>query len=529
MEPQTGNLKTWTAVAAVVIAAVIGVGMFWFLFLAPQAGTDLGKMGWYLFAFAAGLTMIVLPCTLPLAFVIVPLSMGKGLIKGLGMALSFGLGVAVMLSAYGALAAKAGQFGLTAMGAEVEDIKNWVYLFAGILAYLFALGEIGLVKFHMPSYTGSAPDFIQKRKDYVKAFLLGLFLGNIGVGCPHPATPLILIEIASSADVFYGWSLFLVHAIGRVLPLILLSVLAVLGVNGLSWLVARKEKIERANGWAMIFVAGFILTLGLFTHDWWVNSGQHVLLEKITQEQAFNLRMNEQLGTSVPHEHGLQVGEGVFGQPLEWGNWFIIFLWLLPLWWYYSKERRRVLGSPALELKKLGHRLEKLEEERRGLEVALHIPEGAQGARVKEIEATIDGLLKERAALEEGMRYGAESGLRDETSQTYEEQALRLRKNWFISLSLLLIVFFAVYLPMWFITSAAKGHGDEEGPPHGHEPVPAVMETTEHEHATEAAHTHEQSQAESAGGAEGVSVRDAIKAIDAAKNAVQDESKPHTH
>ncbi len=293
MEQQsTGSLKTIIAVAALVIASIIGIGLFWFLFLAPQAGAELGRMGWYLFSFAAGLTMIVLPCTLPLAFVIVPLSMGKGLVKGLGMALSFGLGVALMLSTYGALAALAGKAGLSMMGAQVEDIKNWVYFFAGIFAYTFALAEIGLLKFRMPSYTGSAPDFIQKRKDYLKAFLLGMFLGNIGVGCPHPATPLILIEIASSADVFYGWSMFLVHAIGRVLPLVLLAVLGVLGVNGLNWLIARKEKIERANGWAMVFVAGFILTLGLFTHDWWTNSGQHNLLEKITNEQAFNARMN---------------------------------------------------------------------------------------------------------------------------------------------------------------------------------------------------------------------------------------------
>lgn len=142
-------------------------------------------------------------------------------------------------------------------------MKNWVYFGAGTFALIFAL-EIGLMKFHMPTYSGAAPAFIQKRQEVLKAFFLGAFLGNVGVGCPHPATPLLLIEVATKGDVLYGWTMFLIHVIGRVLPLLLLAFLAILGVNGLNWLMARKDAVERATGWAMVFVAGFILTLGLF-------------------------------------------------------------------------------------------------------------------------------------------------------------------------------------------------------------------------------------------------------------------------
>lgn len=506
-QTQPGKLKVILSVSVLVLTLIFGAGLFWFLFLAPQAGAELGKLGWYLFSFAAGLTMIVMPCTLPLAFVIVPLSMGKGLTKGLGMALSFGAGVAIMLSSYGALAALAGKAGLNMLGAEVEDIKNWVYFFAGIFAYTFALGEIGLLKFRMPSYTGSAPDFIQKRKDFAKAFLLGLFLGNIGVGCPHPATPLILIEIASSADVFYGWSMFLVHAIGRVVPLLMLALLGVLGVNGLNWLVTRKDKIERANGWAMVFVAGFILTLGLFTHDWWVNSGQHNLLERLTQEHYFNQTINAQLGTQVAHVHGLEEGQGIFGQPLEWGDYFIVFLWLLPIWWWYSRERKRVYNTPALQIKKLEYSIDRLEEERKGLEVALHIPEGDQGARYREIEAQIEGLEKERRAHEEAVKYGVDSGLRDEKEQRFEELLLATRRNWFLTLSVLLIAVFTFFLPYWFKTMSTQGHDD-----HG-------SSSAEHDHGATTA-------------AQELSVKNAISAIDKAYGVggqVVDESKPHTH
>ena len=338
------NLKTILLGSSIGLFALIIFGLLWAFLVAPQDPG--GTFAWYLFSYAMGLTMIVLPCTLPLAFVIVPLSMGKGPAKGLGIAIAFGVGVALTLSMYGVVAAAVGKVAIGTLDAPLEAVKNWVYFSAGIFAYLFALGEIGLIKFRMPTYTGAAPAFIQKQSDYLKPFFLGLFLGNIGVGCPHPATPLILVEIASSANLFYGWSLFLVHAIGRILPLLLLAFLAIMGVNALQWLVARKDKVERATGWGMVFVAGFILTLGLFTHDWWVLSGQHTLFEEITQEELFIGKLIEQTGLGeAPHLHGPEevVGvTGLFGLPLAWGNWFLAFLWILPMWWYYWRKKHEV-------------------------------------------------------------------------------------------------------------------------------------------------------------------------------------------
>lgn len=334
------HLKTIFAGVAAGLFILIFVGLLWFFFLGPA--TPVG-FGWYLFSFASGLSMIVLPCTLPLAFVIVPLSMGKGAAKGLGIAIAFGLGVAITLSMYGVIAAVVGEVAIGTLGAPLETVKNWLYFFAGAAAYLFALGEIGLIKVRMPTYTGAAPGFIQKQQDYLKALLLGLFLGNIGVGCPHPATPVILTRIAASGDVFYGWMLFFVHAIGRILPLLLLALLGIMGVNALQWLVRRKDKVERATGWGMVFVAGFILVLGLFTHDWWVYSGQHTLLEEITQEQFFLGKIVERFHLGPPpHTHGLEelAGKtGLFGLPLELGNWVLIGLWILPMWGYYMKKR----------------------------------------------------------------------------------------------------------------------------------------------------------------------------------------------
>ncbi len=343
--PVTNGMEQTSRLRTILLATTSGLfifiifGLLWAFFLAPERPEG---FGWYFFSYAMGLTMIVLPCTLPLAFVIVPLSMGKGMVKGLGIAVFFGLGVAIMLSAYGVVAAALGKVVVGSLDAPLETVKNWTYFLAGAAAYLFALGELGLVRFRMPSYSGAAPAFIQKQQDYLKALFLGLFLGNIGVGCPHPATPLILVEIARSGEVFYGWSLFFVHAIGRVLPLFLLAFLGILGVNALSWLVQRKDKLERATGWAMIFVAGFIMTLGLFTHDWWVNSGQHTLLESITQEERLLGVISQRLQTAAPHAHGLEEGPGLLGLPLRLGDWFLVFLWVLPIWWYYIKRKKEL-------------------------------------------------------------------------------------------------------------------------------------------------------------------------------------------
>ncbi|OGF62222.1 hypothetical protein A3C77_01370 [Candidatus Giovannonibacteria bacterium RIFCSPHIGHO2_02_FULL_45_13] len=314
---------------------IIIVGLVWFFSFSPAS--PIGA-GWFLFSFAAGLSMIILPCTLPLAFVIVPLSMGKGVAKGLKIALAFSLGIAITLSLYGVLAAYFGEVAVGTLGAPLEVVKNWLYFIAGLFAYIFALGELGLVRFRMPTYSGAYPSFIQRQGDVFKALLLGLFLGNIGIGCPHPATPLILTRIAVSGDIFYGWLLFFVHAAGRVIPLILLAILGILGLNALSWLTSRREKIERATGWAMVFVAAFILVLGLFSHDWWVWSGTHSLLETITQEERFVGIISERFQSFVPHIHGfdeLEGKTGLFGLPLWLGNWVLLALWIIPFFWYW--------------------------------------------------------------------------------------------------------------------------------------------------------------------------------------------------
>lgn len=407
------NLKVIVLVSAVLAVVIVGAVSLWTTIFLPIATMEVNRVGWYLFSFISGISMIVLPGTLPLTLVIISLSLGRGFGRGVGMALSFGLGISVMLSMYGVLAAVLGEAGLRVAGAEVADIKNWVYFIAGFFAYVFALSEIGLVKFYFPAYVGYVPKFVHKKKFIMTAFLLGLLFGNVGVGSSHPAVPLLLIESLSSGDVFYGWSLFFVHALGRVLPLLFLSGLAMLGVNGLTWLLAKRETIVKGSGWGMSVVASLILTVGVFAGDWWAKSTLYDV--------------------------------GLFGQPVLWGWAFLAFLWILPLWWHYAKEQSRVYGTPAMQIQKLQRTLERTEEERMGLEGVLHLNQGVIGKRIKELEFHIDGLWKKRMVLEEAMRYGARGDFRDSASQGYEEQLLRLRLYLYLVMTAFLVLVFALF------------------------------------------------------------------------------------
>ena len=268
---------------------VFVVGLFW-LATTPEQTVGLTL------SFVAGLSMIFLPCTLPLAFVIVPLTMGKDPKKGLLMALSFTLGLTITLSIYGVFIAAVGRtFGLK------SDAEVYAVLLGGTAAFLIGLSEIGLLKFKLPSYSGKFPDFIQRRKDYMKTFLLGLLLGNAGVGCPNPAFYLLLGYIATVGDLFNGWFLGFVHGLGRSVPLIFLAILGTLGINALSGVTKHKEGIERSMGWMLVIIGSYLLTFGIFGHDWFIASGIHG-----AWEQFVNNIGGERFGEVIlKHEHQL--------------------------------------------------------------------------------------------------------------------------------------------------------------------------------------------------------------------------------
>ncbi|MEK0321047.1 MAG: cytochrome C biogenesis protein, partial [Nitrosopumilus sp.] len=96
--------------------------------IAIGVNQELSYPSWLVISYIAGLSMIILPCTLPLVFIIIPLSMGKGGKKGLTMALMFGAGLTITISLYGI------GIGVLGQTADLDDISGYMFLIAGIAA-----------------------------------------------------------------------------------------------------------------------------------------------------------------------------------------------------------------------------------------------------------------------------------------------------------------------------------------------------------------------------------------------------------
>jgi len=272
-------------------------------------------------SFAGGVSNIVLPCTLPLVFIIVPLSMGKGYRKGLTIALLFGVGLVAMLSVYGAGIAMAGQY----LG--LDSATRILYFIAGVAAFIFGMSELALIGFKMPAYTGM-PSFIQKQPDYFKALFLGFFLGNAGVGCPNPVTYLILTAAAGTGSIAVGAWYMAVNGLGRVLPLLFFSILGILGVNATGGLIKRKAAVDKITGWTLVGISSFIMLNGIFGHMWYEGSIFHEGLNRFIGD----------IGGKQIAEAAIPLVEEMV--PFFWlGAWFNLIVPSAVLFWYYFKKK----------------------------------------------------------------------------------------------------------------------------------------------------------------------------------------------
>jgi len=286
---------------------------------------EISYLGWLTIAYVAGLSMIALPCTLPLVFIIVPITINQSKKKGLLMSVLFGLGLVTTITAYGV---GVSQFGKVA---SLDQISYTMFLVAGIAAFVFGLSQLKLVNFKTPSYSGT-PGFIQKRGDYAKSFSMGLLLGNAGVGCPNPLFYWLLIHIASIGSIEQGASLGLVHGVGRAIPLILLAVLAILGINATGTVKAKRDTIEKITGWMLVILGAFLIIQGLpGGHDWYERTFVHIGWNNLVSMTPIPAEFH--VGT---HQH-----EVFWNFALSSGQASLLFASLLiaPVLWYLVKYR----------------------------------------------------------------------------------------------------------------------------------------------------------------------------------------------
>lgn len=311
----TTQAKITLASLAFVLFSIIVLGLSWLLAAGETASLTL--------SYAAGLSMIFLPCTLPLVFVIVPLTLGRTPGKGLSMALLFALGLTITLALYGIFTSQIGAY----LG--LDRATQIMFVIAGTAALAFGLSELKLAGVPIPGFHTAIPSFLQRRQDYAKAFGLGLFLGNAGVGCPNPAFYVLLGYIATVGSAATGAVIGAVHGIGRATPLLLFAVLGILGVNTIGWVQKQAQKINTWMGWALVFVGAFILTYGLFGMHWWEDSIFHASWNRFIFERVPAL-------AELP-DH--PVAPGAFQGPMAWGWASLILLSGIPLIWYHLRYK----------------------------------------------------------------------------------------------------------------------------------------------------------------------------------------------
>jgi len=305
--------------AAFFLFSVIVIGLIWLASGSHPVSITL--------SYAAGLSMIFLPCTLPLVFVIIPLSMGKGFKKGISIALLFGLGIAITLTIYGVIVALVGDyFGL-------DNFSRGMFFIAGIIAYVFGLTQLRLLNIKLPEIP--MPQLLRKRKEYSKAFFMGVLLGNAGVGCPNPAFYVLLLYIATTSSVVAGGWLGFVHGLGRATPLIFLSILAILGINASKWVASKKVSIDKIMGWGLLIVGVYVFSIGLFGMTWWETSVIHESWNEAVAQISPRLAETPLAAMSF----GITAGPSIIEKYWPAAPWYVMLIFLIiPFIWLRCKK-----------------------------------------------------------------------------------------------------------------------------------------------------------------------------------------------
>lgn len=286
------TLKIWLVSAAFILFSIILIGAFSFV-TSPEFTPG------FSLAFLAGLSMIVLPCTFPLVFIIVPMALSRKPGKGLAMALLFGLGLIVTFTIYGIALGWLGGF------VALYKIISAMLIVGGVAALFFGISELNLIKFKLPFAKTILPKSLQGKNDYMRSFFLGLFLGNAGVGCPNPAFYVLFGYVATVGIPSVGASLGALHGLGRMVPLIFLVVLAMLGINAMNKVGEYKDRVKRWVAWALVALGAFIFNYGFFGMSWFEDSIIHqgwnrfleVVFPRVAESSIIESSMNLPEGT----------------------------------------------------------------------------------------------------------------------------------------------------------------------------------------------------------------------------------------
>ncbi len=208
--------------------------------------------------FLAGLGLAFTPCVLPMVPILSGIIAGEGdnvtPMRGFTLALSYVLGMALIYTAAGVVAAAAG------LQLQATFNQPWVLiLFSGLFVVL-AMGMFGVYELQMPSGIQSKLAGIsgqQKSGTMIGAFIMGALSALVVTACVAPALIAALTVMAQSGDMVRGGLALFAMSLGMGAPL-----LAVGAAQGKllpkagPWMVA----IKGAFGFMMLGLAIWMLS-----------------------------------------------------------------------------------------------------------------------------------------------------------------------------------------------------------------------------------------------------------------------------
>ncbi|NCF50060.1 protein-disulfide reductase DsbD [Gammaproteobacteria bacterium] len=211
------------------------------------------NVGWVLITFfGLGLLLAFTPCVLPMIPILTSIIAGEGHrtspMRGFTLALSYVMGMALVYTAAGIVAAAA--------GAQLQATFNqpWVLiLFSGFFV-LLALAMFGGYDLQMPSGIQSRLASIsgsQKSGTTIGAFIMGALSALIVTACVAPALIASLTVMAQSGDMVRGGLSLFAMSLGMGAPLLAVG-------------AAQGHLLPRAGGWMVAVKASFgFMLLGL--------------------------------------------------------------------------------------------------------------------------------------------------------------------------------------------------------------------------------------------------------------------------
>ncbi|NNC21394.1 thioredoxin fold domain-containing protein [Corallococcus exiguus] len=224
---------------AAVVAGVAVAVVPWLLPTGPSAGLDAarflesGNLAWgALVVFAGGLLTALTPCVYPLIPITVSVfGARKAEARGRSLALttSYIVGMGVVFSALGVLAAKTGQAFGSMLGSPV------VVLGLALFLLLLASSMFGAFELALPSSMQTKLSNVGGA-GIAGAFVMGSVSGFLAAPCTGPVLTGLLAFVAKSANTTLGATLLFIYALGIGVPFFLIGVFTVRLPRGGVWM-----------------------------------------------------------------------------------------------------------------------------------------------------------------------------------------------------------------------------------------------------------------------------------------------------